>query len=1277
MKEDFKSLKISLASPQQILAWSHGEVKKAETVNYRTQRAEVDGLMCEKIFGPTNSYQCYCGKYKKIRYKGIICDKCGVEVTHNRVRRERMGHIALSSPVVHTWFIYGIPNKLSLILGIPKKKLEAVVYFARYVITDIDVEKKKIAIKNIKKRMISVLEKVDKKLQKEIDEKEAEFEKEEKILSKKGGLEFEAAIRRKEKEIAKIKELYMRKKLKYKDKYEGLISLAKSIDVGEVISEEQNMDLSEYGADFYKVQMGAEGIRTLLSLINLQDEEKRYKKELSEVRSRIKRRKIISILKIIKGLLKNGIDPKWIVMENIPVIPSALRPIIQLPGGRFATSDLNDLYRRVINRNNRLKRLIDLGAPEIILRNEKRMLQEAVDALIDNSHRQGRPVLNSRGQPYKSLSDTLRGKQGRFRQNLLGKRVDYSGRAVIVAGPELKLYECGLPKIIALELFKPFVMREVIARGLSLNIKSAKNYVEEQSDEVWDILEEVIKERPVLLNRAPTLHKQGIQAFFPVLVEGNAIRIHPMVCKGFGADFDGDQMAVHVPISKDAVKEALKHMMPDSNMLLMANGNPVINVNKDMVLGLYLLTQMDESKSKNEDIKIFGSREEAIGAYDLDLVSLNEKINLLLDNKVLTTSVGRIIFNEAFPEDFGFINKQVDQPEVVKIISSCLKKYGKEVTIKILDYFKDIGFKFATLSGFSVSMDDFVIPEERKEYLEKAEEQINKLNESYNNGLITDEERKSLSEEVWMKVTEDLSDLTWKVYEQNSEVIHLERSGAYPVKNPIRQISAIRGLILDPMGNIVELPLRSNYSLGLSSLEYFVAARGTRKGLTDIALKTAMSGYLTRKMIDVAHDMITRIDDCGTKDGIFLRASDNRRLGFVERITGRWTVADIIDPKTGEVLLKADSEITEDIANLIVEKGIEEVNVRSPLTCEAEEGLCCKCYGYNLGTKKLVKKGIAVGVIAGQAMGEAATQLTLDSKHMAGRAGTDITQGLPRVEELFEARAPKGAAILSDISGKVKIVKDEKSGLSNVIVTSKNKEVKEYTINSGDKPLKKTSGKVKKGDFIIKRKSGRVEKAISDGYITVTKEKIKFEGMRFIEKEYQVSYDDIIVRDGDEVKKGDMLTVGSADPAKVMALRGLKAAQQYIIDNVQNTYGLQGISIDDKHVETVVRKMASLVLIEDPGDSDYLPGEYRNYYKVIRKNRELAELGKKQIKYKRKLLGITATSINTESFLSAASFQEVVRVLSEAALVGKVDELRGLKENVIIGRPVPLGRFLR
>lgn len=1279
--KDFSLLKITLASPEQILSWSHGEVIKAETINYRTQRAEVDGLMCEKIFGPTKNFECYCGKYKKIRYKGIICDKCGVEVTNKRVRRERMGHIVLASPVVHVWFSHGIPNKLSLVMDIPQKSLETVIYFARYLVVEVDNDKKKEALKKVEEKLKEDLSKLSEELKSELKELTENFSKEKKELSQKSkkgiklDMQLESLKIKNKKETAETKEHNVKKEAGLREKYSGLRNLVDKIDVGGVISEEEYHSLLDNDLEFFSLKMGAEAVKTLLEKVDLDTEIKRLTQEKINTRSLLKKRKIVQRLRILYGLKKNNIKPQWLVMDVLPVIPPELRPIIQLPGGRFATSDLNDLYRRVINRNNRLKRLIELGAPEIIVRNEKRMLQEAVDALVDNSHRPGKPILNTRGQPYKSLADMLRGKQGRFRQNLLGKRVDYSGRAVIVAGPDLDIYECGLPTYIALELFKPFVIREIIARGLAPNIKSAKNYLEARSLEVWDILEEVIKGRPVLLNRAPTLHKQGIQAFYPILTEGDAIRIHPMICKGFNADFDGDQMAVHVPITKEAVEEAKEKMMVDSNMLLVANGSPVVNVNKDMAFGCYFLTGMDEVDEKN--IKVFESKESALGAQSINRIGLREKIKVLMDENLVETTAGRLIFNEGLPEGYPFVNKQQTQPEIGELVAKCRELFGKKKTAKLLNYLKTVGFKYATKSAFSVGINDFYISDSRNESLKKADRQLDRLSEDYYNGLITQGEKKSLSEEVWMNITEEVSEATWKEYETKGELMNLEISGSYPIKNPVRQISGIRGLILDPMGNIVELPLRSNYKLGLTSLEYFVAARGTRKGLTDVALRTSESGYLTRKLVDVAQDVTTKEEDCGSSKGVVYRKNENRRLSFTKRILGRWTADKVIDSKTGEVVLDKNQEITSDLANKIESLGIEEVSVRSPLTCETIGGVCQKCYGYDLGTSEMVEKGKAVGVMGAQAMGEAATQLTLDTKHLAARVGTDITQGLPRVEELFEVRVPKGQAVICEDDGVVKLLKNEEDEVISVNVVKKEKVIKEYPIEKGVKVLIKKGGKIEKGKGMLERK-GRVLKAPNKGKIKVLKDKIVFEAYISDIKEYGVSEDDeVIVNDGQRVNKGDLLTSGSIDPKDIKSLLGLEDAQKYIIDNVQETYGLQGISINDKHVEVIVRKMAYFVKVSEQGDSKYLPGDFASYLEVERENKELRKGNKVPVKYKRQLMGITSASINTDSFLSAASFQEVVRVLSDACLVGKEDKLRGLKENVIIGRPVPLAQHLR
>lgn len=1280
MIKDFEALKISLASPQQVLSWSHGEVKKAETINYRTQKAELDGLMCEKIFGPTKNYECYCGKYKKIRYKGIICDKCGVEVTNKRVRRERMGHIKLATQVVHVWFAFGAPpNKLATILNIPQKKLESVIYFARYLVLSVDNDKKLAAKEDLEKKLMLEVSKLEEELEKELAVVEKKNEKNIKKLTKdeKQTLKAKSLENEYKKGLAKTRELFAKKEERIRAQFNEVFELINEVVENNAISEEQHNSLVDSGLSFCEVGMGAEAILSQLKKVDLAKEEENIKTDLDKTKSVAKRTKLTQRLRIISGIRKNNIDPEWIVMPVVPVIPPDLRPIIQLPGGRFATSDLNDLYRRVINRNNRLKRLMDLGAPEIILRNEKRMLQEAVDALIDNSHRPGKPILNSREHPYKSLADMLRGKQGRFRANLLGKRVDYSGRAVIVAGPDLGIYQCGIPKVMALELFKPFVIHEIITRGLAPNIKSAKNYLEEGSSEVWDILEEVIKGRPVMLNRAPTLHKQGIQALYPVLTEGNAIRLHPLLCTGFNADFDGDQMAVHVPISQKAVDEAVEKMMPDSNMLLLRDGSTVISVSKDMAYGCYHLTGAEDDV-KEKDTPSFSSPKETFGAYETDRITLRQLIRVMVDGEMVLTTVGRLIFNEALPDGYPYQNNQIQKGAVSSIAADVYEKYGAKVAVEVLDNLKNLGFEYGTKSGFSVGMEDLPVTEARDKALEDIDKQLEKLNSDYYNGLITLEEQKSLAEDLWMRVSEEVAEATEEEY-KGGYVYSLEDSGAYPVRNPVRQIAAIRGLILDPQGKIVELPLRSNYKLGLTPLEYFVAARGTRKGLTDVALKTSGSGYLTRKLVDVAQDVIVREEDCGTSHGIVYRESDNRRLSFEERITGRFTAEKVVDEKSGEVVVKKSGEITKEKAKEVVDAGITTLTVRSPLTCESREGICQKCYGYNPGTRRLVEVGTAVGVIAAQAMGEAATQLTLDSKHRAGAASEeDITQGLPRVEELFEARVPKGKALLSDLDGKVEIVKDDDENPIQLTIRDVAKVTKEYKLKKGDTPEMKKSKKLKKGDVIYTTKSGRKIKVTTPGQATVKDGVIIFEGGEVKEKVYKLELsDEVIVGDGDRVHTGQSLTAGSIDPKEILKLSTLEEAQTYLIDNVQQTYGLQGIAIKDVHVEVIVKRMTGFVKIKKNGDSDFLPGDFALYTDVIYLNKELKEQAKDLITFDRTLMGITASSINTPSFLSAASFQEVVKVLSDAALVGKVDNLRGLKENVIIGRPVPLGKHLR
>ncbi|MCA9385800.1 DNA-directed RNA polymerase subunit beta' [Candidatus Dojkabacteria bacterium] len=1286
MTRDFKALQISIASPDEILSWSHGEVKKPETINYRTHRSEVDGLMDERIFGPTKNYECYCGKYKKIRYKGIVCDQCGVEVTTKRVRRERMGHIQLACPVTHVWYAYGLPNKLALILDIPQKKLETVIYYARYIVTDFSEEGKEAALETVATKYEQALEDLEADLKQAIEDQEEDLKEKIDALKKeekdKGKLEMASnTLKNKStKDLAKVRSIYKQKEENLKEKFDVIKGMVKNMKDGMTISEEEYSQLLEYDIDFFDLGMGAESIRKLLCKIDVEESITQIKEDLGKTRSVTKKRKIIQRLRVFKGMLQANIKPEWVVMDVVPVLPPDLRPIIQLPGGRFATSDLNDLYRRVINRNNRLKRLMKLGAPEIILRNEKRMLQEAVDALIDNSHRPGTKVLNTRDQAYKSLSDMLRGKQGRFRQNLLGKRVDYSARSVIVAGPELGIDQCGLPKTMALELFKPFVLSEIIRNGYAPNIKSAKLVYDSKSAEVWDILEKVTHNHPVMLNRAPTLHKQGIQAFFPVLVEGNAIKLHPMVCKGFNADFDGDQyqMAVHVPLTRKAKEEVIARMFPRTNILLMADGAPVITPDKDMALGIFYLTDVDED-SETTDF-VFGSVVQAQGAYDLGEITLHQKVHVLYKGKPRETSVGRLVFNEILPEDYKFVNEQVDKKKVSKISAELFDLYDNTVVIDFLDNIKTLGFKYATQSGISVSFEDFVVSDQKDEILDEVEEKEDAYTNDYYMGLLTWEERRRLVEETWMEAIDKIAEKTWDKYQEHeNNLVTLNNSGATPVSNPLRQISGLKGLILDPLGRIVELPLRSNYKDGLSSVEYFVSARGTRKGLADTALKTAESGYLTRRLVDIAQDVIVREEDCGLTEGIWLKRGQNRRLDFGRRVEGRWLIEDVVDEKTGEIVVKKGQFVSKkDGEKVTANENVTKACVASVLTAQTLRGVSQKSYGFDLGTGRPVQKGQAVGIVAAQAMGEAATQLTLDTKHLAGRAGTDITQGLPRVEELFEVRTPKAKAVLTTVPGKVKILTSEEKGTREVVVTSTENTVKVYKVLDGDKPAMKRSKKVNEGDVLLTRASGKEVLSPSKGQATLEDNHINLELDEKLAETFKIKPEvAIIVEDGDMVEKGDKLTDGSCDPKEVLKLKGLRAAQEYIIDQIQETYGIQGIAIDDRHVELIVRQMTRFGKITDAGDSDMLPGDFVDVIGINRENERLTEQGLRTIKYDQQLLGLTTASVRTESFLSAASFQEQVRVLTDAALIGKVDELRGLKENVIIGKPVPLGEEVR
>jgi DNA-directed RNA polymerase subunit beta' len=1207
--EDFKAVRLKLASPEEILDWSCGEVIKPETINYRTQRPEKDGLFCEKIFGPTKDWECYCGKYKRIRYKGIVCDKCGVEVTKSIVRRERMGHIKLAVPISHVWFLRGVPSSIGLVLNMSIQEMERVIYFASYLITDVNEEERKAVS----------------------DQIEAEYKS--KIKNGKKTLTIP--------EINDIKEA--RDKAK-----EDLRSIKKL----KVISEVKYRNLSLKYASVFKADIGTEAVKKALHDIDLKKLAKKLEKEISELPiTSAQRKKMMKRLRLIQGFIKAEIKPEWMCLTAIPVIPPDLRPMVQLDGGRFATSDLNDLYRRVINRNNRLKKLIELGAPEVISRNEKRMLQEAVDALIDNSARRGQATMASTGKrrQLRSLADMLKGKQGRFRQNLLGKRVDYSARSVIVIGPTLRLDQCGLPKKMALELFKPFVMKELIERSFAYNVRSANKLIEQGITEVWDILEEVIKNKAVLLNRAPTLHRLGIQAFYPILIEGKAIQIHPMVCKAFNADFDGDQMAVHLPLTKEAQKESREIMLSSRNLLKPATGEPIVVPSQDIVLGCYYMTKIiDGAKGKE---KAFNSFEEAVVSYELGLIDLRAKIKLrnnswvkagsrVSDNaeKFIETSVGRIIFNRSLPEELVFINKVMDSGALKNLIADALDIIGEERTVELIDKIKSLGFKYATKSGLSWGMDDVKIPKIKDELIKKGDGEIDEIREQYEEGLLTENERRIKSIEVWNDIKGKIAQDIPNTIGEESPVAYMINSGARSNWAVITQMGGMKGLVVNPSGETIELPIKSSFKEGFNVLEYFISTHGTRKGMADTALRTSTAGYLTRRLVDVAQDVIIHEKDCHDTEGTEVVASEHLDIGrtISMRLRGRTALKDIKDPKTKKVIVKANDQINKEDAEKIEKAGIERVWVRSIVNCKAKRGICQTCYGYDLGKNKLVEIGQAVGIVTAQAIGEPGTQLTMRTFHSGGVAGKDITQGLPRVEEIFEARIPKGKAIISEVDG---IVEDIEESQDSRIIHIK-----------------------------FKPKAEEV----------VGKEKIEDVRSYVIDKDTS-----ILVKKGELIIAGQQLVEGHVDIHELFELKEIKEVQRYIIKEVQQVYTSQGEGIDDKHIEIIIRQMLSRVRIKDMGDTRLLIGdvvekaqltEANNEIKMENKaNKGVTDKIKKPAAAEQLLLGITKASLTTESFLSAASFQETARVLIGAAVTGKEDKLRGLKENVIIGRLIPSG----
>ncbi len=1216
---DFQSLRILLAGKDDIMGWSYGEVTKPETINYRTLRPEKDGLFDERIFGPTKDWECYCGKYKRIRYRGIICDKCGVEVTLSRVRRERMGHIGLASPVSHVWFFKGSSSPLSLILDMSQKDLESVIYYASYLVTSIEDEKKKKALENFAK----VIDERKDNLKKEADKEEKEIIKEtegKRKESKKSKpeqkelIEQEIELSRKQR-ILRITDRVAAESKKIDEIADALSALVKSLKPGSVLSEDEYFKVLEYDIPiFFTFKTGAEGLLELIEKINIDELIIALRKQVERAKGQ-KYLKLVKRLRLLEVIRKAGVSPRDMVYIVLPVIPPDLRPMVQLSGGRFATSDLNDLYRRVINRNNRLKHLISLGAPEIILRNEKRMLQESVDSLIDASQR-GTQVVQS---PLRSLSDMLRGKQGRFRQNLLGKRVDYSGRSVIVVGPNLKLSQCGLPKEMALEMFKPFVLREVIVRGYAPNIKSAKRYIEKRPPEVFDILEEITKNHPVLLNRAPTLHKLGIQAFYPVLIEGAAIQLHPCVCTGYNADFDGDQMAVHIPLSENAQKEAIELMMPRENLLKPADGSPITLPNKEMAVGVFYLTTIDDSLqgSQEEEQQIFANPQEAFLVYSFGKVKLRQQIKVRVEKEIVETTIGRLMFNEHLPEALGFVNEPIKASGIKKIITKAMNLVTPEEVEELIDRIKTLGFYGSTVSGISVSVFDTELVAQKQDLIDAAEEKITEIDVEYQKGLITNEERKRLSNNVWLGTTDTIADMTWDLLTPGNVIrTIIDSEGARAGKEQLKQLSAMRGLILDPLGKIVELPIKSNFREGLSIFEYVASARGSRKGLTDSALKTANAGYLTRRLVDVSHDMIVRQNDCGTKNGIKISALDpDRTATFPDRILGRIAAENILSPKNKKVLVKAGEEITEEKLSDIVSSDVESAIVRSAITCELKYGMCANCYGWDYSVRRKVASGVPVGVVAAQSIGEPGTQLTMRVRHFGGVVMSDVTQGLPRIEELFEMRTPKALSPISEVSGKLAVETSDDGYILRVTTHRKPAEEREYFV-----PLASS----------------------------------------------------LSVKDGQEVVIGTQFAQGYLDPKEVLKISGLIDAQRYVITEAQKVYESQGIVINDKHFEVILRKMSDKVVVETVGDTSLIPGDFITKTRFEELNGEILSQGGEPATARQTILGVTKSSLFSDSWLSAASFQETTKVLTEASLEGAEDKLIGLKENVIIGRLIPV-----
>jgi DNA-directed RNA polymerase subunit beta' len=1387
---NFNAVRITLASPDQIRSWSRGEVTKPETINYRTLKPERDGLFCERIFGPQKDWECACGKYKRVRYKGIVCDKCGVEVTRAKVRRERMGHIELASPVSHIWFVKGTPSRIGLLLDMTPRTLEQILYFAKYVIIDVHENQRQRLVSAIQQDLEAKISRQERANQEKIDEltrdlntqlQLLETEKTERLQPLEGRKEelvAQAAERSKEIELLLEqlngtvveeditfepsqtpivrkgervgpdarralteagKEYFDRvevdttaeqeklaaeydaqiDKLRYeiqeqaqkiinesggdaelRASAESRIKKLEATKPRDTLSEMEFRELQDMAGRMFRAGMGAEAIRDLLRNISLDELSAQLRLETHSTSGQ-KRKKATKRLRVVESFRKSGNRPEWMIMTTLPVLPPDLRPMVQLDGGRFATSDLNDLYRRVINRNNRLKRLLELQAPEIIIRNEKRMLQEAVDSLIDNGRR-GRPVSGSSNHKLKSLSDMLKGKQGRFRQNLLGKRVDYSGRSVIVVGPTLQLHQCGLPKKMALELFKPFVMRKLVEKGLAHNIKSAKRIVERVRPEVWDVLEEVIEDHPVLLNRAPTLHRLGIQAFEPILIEGSAIQIHPLVCSAFNADFDGDQMAVHVPLSAAAKREAREQMLSVNNLLQPSNGDPIVAPTLDMVLGVYYLTTARPG-ARGEG-KAFSDFDDAKLAYDIGVIDLQATVKLRVQaaapangeadeeaypgSQIVSTTMGRAIFNDAIntvlrnhgQDPLPYFNEVVDRAGLKRIVAGLIRRYGNEDTAQVLDAIKRLGFRYATQSGTTIAISDITMPGEKDSILKLADDEVQRIERDYRRGLITDDERYNEVIEVWTKAKDQVTKAVSGVLDPYGPVAMMAQSGAKGNIQQISQMSGMRGLMADPSGRIIELPIRSSFRDGLTVLEYFLSTHGARKGLADTAIRTADSGYLTRRLIDVSQNVIVYEEDCGTEQGIWINdlTDPARRDLRLAQLPGRLLAAPAVDETTGEVIAERNTVIDEYIRDQIAAaRELPQLYLRSPLTCEARHGICQFCYGWHMGTRRLVQIGDAVGIVAAQSIGEPGTQLTMRTFHTGGVAGIDITSGLPRVEELFEARVPKGKAILAELDGVVELQRNEDSRIIKVISRQTYRD--EHDLPRGYRPLVEHGAWVEVGQPvaatdddneapIVARLTGSAD--VSNTRVTITSEERE-------EREYTVPASARLkVEDGQPVQAGDLLTEGSKDPEEVLRIQGRDAVQRYMIDEVQEVYRSQGVSINDKHIEVIARQMLRKLRVDQTGDTEMLPGELVDRFEFEDKNRQVLAEGGEPSTALPVLLGVTKASLNTESFLAAASFQETTKVLTEAAISGKVDKLLGLKENVIIGKLIPAGTGL-